>query len=427
MLLTPPASLHRPPARGLLMAVVAWLAAATASAQATPPWDRLDRGPYDVGFKVEQRWDHSRPYRLDVDSTKDEHARPIRMFIWYPARQRPSDRPLAYGDYVYLSDLSALPWKAPTAQREAIVEGLIATHRKPVKFRQMMPRLLAAPTRAVRDAPVAGGRFPLLLFAPGGTTPGYLHAGLCEYLASHGYISVAVPSVPPRAGERWPFDQTGIDLHLRDQELALSHLFAWPSVDRDKLGLLAWSVGGVSHALMQMRNPDVDAVVSLDGATGYAYGKEMVSASVFFDQQGISVPYLHATGLMPGQYEVEKDFSFYHSLATGVRYLLTFEHLAHADFAAKILFERQLLDAESSGPATEGYAALARAVRGFLDAYVRRDTGAEERFLTLVEDPSLNGIVSTEMTGLEPGRRQAAGLGFGAQLNEPATISEDGR
>ncbi len=387
----------------VLILIAACLAAGAiagpASAQETPPWDRLAKGPYDVGFKAEQRWDYSRPYRLDVEPARDERARPIRMFIWYPARHRPSDRPLAYGDYVYLMDLSALPWEAPAAQCEVIVEALIAQHRKPVKFRHMMPRLLAAPTRAVRDAPVAGGRFPLLLFAPGGTTPGHLHAGLCEYLASHGYISVAVASLPARAGERWPFDQTGIDLHLRDQELALSHLFAWPSVDREQLGLVSWSVGGVSQALMQMRNPDVDAVVSLDGATGYAYGKEMASASVFFDPKGISVPYLHATGLMPGQYEVEKDFSFFHSLATGMRFLLTFEHLAHADFAAQLLFERQLMDPDGSGPASEGYAVLARAVRGFLDAYVRHDTEAEERFLARVEDPSPDSAMRSESAG----------------------------
>ncbi len=96
---TPPLPPHRPRAR-VLIGVVAWLAAGATAAQEIPPWDRLAKGPYDVGFKVEQRWDHSRPYRLDAEPTADERARPIRMFIWYPARHRPSDRPLAYLEYV---------------------------------------------------------------------------------------------------------------------------------------------------------------------------------------------------------------------------------------------------------------------------------------------------------------------------------------
>ncbi len=291
---TPPLLPRRLRARAFLQ-IVTWLVAGPVSAQIAPPWDRLPGGSHDVGFKVEQRFDFSRPYRLDVAPSRDEHARPIRMFIWYPARHRPSDQSLAYGEYLALADLSTAPGETPAAPQPSAVESLVAASEEPERFRQIVPRWLATRTRAVRQAPVAEGRFPLLVFAPGGTTPAYLHAGLCEYLASHGYISVAVPSLPGRAGERWPFDQTGIDLHLRDQELALSHLFAWPSVDRGKLGLLSWSVGGVSHALLQMRNPDVDAVVSLDGATGYAYGKELIRSSIFFAEQGITVPYLQTS------------------------------------------------------------------------------------------------------------------------------------
>ncbi len=386
---------HRPPARALL-GFIAWLVAGTASAQVPPPWDRLPKGAYDVGFKVEQLFDFSRPYRLDVHPSQDEHARPIRMFIWYPAHHRPSDRPLTYGDYLFLNDLSAAPGEISADRQRLVVEDLVASRPEPERFRQIAPRWLATRTRAVRQAPVADGRFPLLVVAPGGTTPGYLHAGLCEYLASHGYISVAVPSLPGRSGERWPFDQTGIDLHLRDQELAVSHLFAWPSTDRERLGLLSWSVGGVSHALMQMRNPDIDAVVSLDGATVYAYGKELIRSSIFFAEEGITVPFLQTTGLMPGRYEVEKDFTFYHSWSTDVRYLLSFEHLSHADFAANLLLERILMDPDTVEPATESYAALAQVVKGFLDAYVQGGAGAEDRFLALVEDPAVKRLMQTE-------------------------------
>ncbi len=386
----------RQPFAPALVGAFAWLVAGAVSAQVPPPSDRLPAGAYDAGFKVEQRLDYSRPFRLDVDPSQDEHFRPIRMFIWYPARHRPADRPLTYGDYLVLNDVSVAPGASSADRQGALLEGLVAASAEPERFRQIAPRWLATPTRAVRQAPVAEGRFPLLVFAPGGTTPGYLHAGLCEYLASHGYVSVAVPSLPGRAGERWPFDQTGIDLHLRDQELALSHLFAWPSVDREKLGLVSWSVGGVSHALMQMRNPDVDAVVSLDGATGYAYGKEMIRSSIFFAEPGITVPYLQTTGLMPGRYEVEKDFSFYHSGSTGARYLLSFEHLAHADFAANLLLVRTLMDPETSGPAAESYATLAQVVKRFLDAYVRHDAGAEERFLAFVQEPDLKRLLQAE-------------------------------
>jgi hypothetical protein len=359
-------------------------ALAELKAQAYPPWDRLAKGPYDVGFKIAQHHDYSRPYRLDVAPSSDQHARPIRMFIWYPARHRPSDRTFVYGEYVALGDLRSPPWESSAERRQSLHEKLVAAYPDPESLQGILPQLLATPTRAVREAPVAAGRFPLLVLAQGGSTPGYLHAGLGEYLASHGYISVAVPSLPPREGERWPFDQIGIDLHLHDQGLALSHLFTWPSVDRERLGLISWSVGGVSQALLQMRNPDVDAVVSLDSATAYAYGKEMLSASIFFDEKGITVPFFQATGELPGRFEVEKDFSFYES-AQEARYFLSLEHLAHADFAAHLLLTRNLMQT-ASGPASEGYAILIEAVQGFLEAYVRRQAGAEEKLRAFIED-----------------------------------------
>jgi len=93
---------HRPATSGRsrrwLTGLAVWLAAAAVAAEDYPPWDRLAAGPYGVGFKVEQRYDYSRPYRLDVAASRDQHARPIRMFIWYPARHRPQDRPFAYGE-----------------------------------------------------------------------------------------------------------------------------------------------------------------------------------------------------------------------------------------------------------------------------------------------------------------------------------------
>jgi hypothetical protein len=52
----------------------------------------------------------------------------------------------------------------------------------------------------------------------------------------------------------------------------------YPEVSDGRIGLVAWSLGGVAQALLQMKNPDVGAVVSLDAATGYAYGEKLSRA-----------------------------------------------------------------------------------------------------------------------------------------------------
>ena len=67
-------------------------------------------------------------------------------------------------------------------------------------------------TSAYKDAMIANGSYPLILFAPGGTTPGYLHSAICEYLTSYGYIVVGLSSLGNDENSRWPFDQTGLNL-----------------------------------------------------------------------------------------------------------------------------------------------------------------------------------------------------------------------
>ncbi len=50
-----------------------------------------------------------------------------------------------------------------------------------------------------------------------------------------------------------------------------------------KLVFVSWSGGGVSQALLQMQNTDVDAILSLEGATGYEYGRDLMKQSPWFD------------------------------------------------------------------------------------------------------------------------------------------------
>lgn len=48
---------------------------------------------------------------------------------------------------------------------------------------------------AVADAPFAEGRFPVVIYAPSGSSVSWENADLCEYLASHGYVVLASPSM----------------------------------------------------------------------------------------------------------------------------------------------------------------------------------------------------------------------------------------
>jgi dienelactone hydrolase len=350
-------------------------------------------GPHEVGFRVETRLDLARPFRLELNPADDEHARPIRMFIWYPTEREGTEPAATYADYI-LADHGEPPGGSLSDEaRKAVGARLRSPEFDGELLDAAVDRLLEVPVRARRDAAPLIGHFPLIVIGPGGTTSASLHALLAEHLASHGFISVAIPSLPRRAGERWPFDQTGVALHLRDLETALDQLLAWPPVDRSRVGLAAWSVGGVAQALMAMRNPDVDVLVSLDGATGYAYGLEMLRAAIDFNERGVSVPYLHAHGLAPARYEVEKDFTVFESLTAGPALLLTFPDLSHADFTSQGVLERWAVDPAASARLVEVYSILIEAVRRFLDASFDDPSGALEALEVWLGDSEVQSIV----------------------------------
>ena len=89
-------------------------------AQPSPLWGGLEKGVYDVGFKAVRLSDHSRPYREKCDSlgnVVENRARPVRLFVWYPARHDPADTALSYGGYICLDDFSSNPWQHSEEQR----------------------------------------------------------------------------------------------------------------------------------------------------------------------------------------------------------------------------------------------------------------------------------------------------------------------
>lgn len=242
----------------------------------------------------------------------------------------------------------------------------------------------------VKNANAATGNFPLVIFGAGGGTGGHVYSVLCEYLASHGYVAVALTALPLRKGERWPFDATGIDAQMRDLEFVINHAYRLSFVDSDKLALACWSVGGVTQALLQMRNSDIDALVSLDAATGYEYGRDLMKQSIFYDMKKARVPFLHMHGEGPARYNVAKNFEYFDSLAVADAYLLTFTQLAHGDFLPSVgIVPNTVLKTGRAEAVAQGFKAACQYVLHFLNAYLKNEKASLD---FLRNAPPANGV-----------------------------------
>ena len=176
---------------GLIMFVCSMVLAA--GAHASPAlWGNLQSGGYNVGFKAVFVADRSRTWRVTRSFSgtfkPDIAGKPIQLDIWFPAAKG-HPRKLAFGDY-----LAPLAPSAFTELRTLMAERSRADVVSAVTAEQL-PRLLAQPMAASTNAKPASGRFPVILYFGGLNASIDSNSILGEYLASRGYIFVAISLV----------------------------------------------------------------------------------------------------------------------------------------------------------------------------------------------------------------------------------------
>ena len=331
----------------------------------SPFWAGLESGPYSIGFETMPLRDYSRPFR----EVGDDRARVLTVAIWYPGLS-PDQQPMPFGRYV------------GTGTQELSQRLRASGHDLD---ETQVSRMSATPTAAFEGLDRAEGSFPLVLFGAGLVAPTYVQSVLCEYLASYGYIVVAIPPVPYREDVSSGYDALTVETLLRDIELVIHELRDYPGADIEQLGLVASSVSGVSHVLLQMKNPDVAAVVSLDAGTGYSYGYELLRESLYFDPARAEAPFFHATDSRETTSPASKSFDYYDNIHRGPSFLLTLEGARHAEFTSLA----SVVPIDADPEVRERYRLLCTYVREFLDFAIKADADAEE-FLDVT--PSRHGF-----------------------------------
>ena len=257
--------------------VLVTLAVSTAQAQEPLLWGGLEPGPHAVGFRTLYQFDDARQYdpeyATDPTQLPAHRPRPILIGIWYPARET-SAKPIEYRQYldVSSSDARVAPFARRLAHeiREVVCEETVGKEpgRLSPAETAAFERLLATPTIAMRDAPAADGRFPVVLYHPGLGGSYEDNSVLFESLASHGYVvmSSAYQDVDANSVS------LGGDLtcSFRDLECLCRFARGLPYADADRLGAMGHSYGAYA-VLAWAAGPDssVRALVTLDSGLEY--------------------------------------------------------------------------------------------------------------------------------------------------------------
>ena len=237
-----------------------------------------------------------------------------------------------------------------------------------------MDSLLNETMLARRDAPTLPDSFPLVLVAHGNGHTAIDQAILCEYLASHGYVVVSVPS-PMIARPMNGIGESGD--YAERQSLALEAAAHTASrnvhVRLDGIAIVSHSFGARAALLHAMRADNVETLVSLDGGIGTRAGIDELRTAPSFDLRSPVPRLLHVYERLDEF--MAPDFAFLTSLDVGTLTLTGTPHLHHIHFTTL-----GFLAAAHSGIATltraepevaTGVAEVARWTLDFLDDTAR--------------------------------------------------------
>lgn len=239
------------------------------------------RGPYRTGT-FEELWVDER--REDATTSVPGDKRRLMVQVWYPAETESDSPPAPYALHRELYPRDQQQNWLDRAQHVVTTSALAAP-------------LVATPRE-----------FPVLIYNPGAGYPPFSATFQTEFLASHGYVVVAVGHSDVSRIERFPdgtsyrrdrnvprvsdeqrrgmtavdelwswikqISQWETSLHVRDISFVLDALqsraatrgnFFYQRLDMNRVGSLGWSLGGATSFQASRDEPRIKAAVNFDG------------------------------------------------------------------------------------------------------------------------------------------------------------------
>ena len=343
-------------------------AGATASASAV--WGELEAGPYAPGFMAVEKYDYSRSFEAKRDyfgtPIPGERGRPVQICIWYPAVAEAAAPRMVYGEYafVYPGDARLYGFLGRLQEREIGVLYYFFNNDLGAVI-----DLQSEEMAAVRDAPVADGRFPLILYGPHFNTNPTENLILCEYLASHGFVIASTHAYGPgalRSGE----GGSDLEVLLADLGFVLASMHDFDFVDHDRIGVIGSGAGGIAALLFQMGNQYVDAVAGLNARFLDSRMRVLATDSPRYDVRSAAAPMFEICG---GAQETF-DPSLMDSLEFSERHLMTFPELGTLALNSYRMFLATAFGSNDSE--RRAYEGTCRYLLNFFEAYLNGSEGA---------------------------------------------------
>ncbi len=281
---------------------------------------------------------------------------------------------MTVGDYVQLADTET-NFNAPDAKKN--------------RWRSLLKTSFDIPLSAVREATPAKGHYPVLIYAPSDSSVSWENADLCEYLASHGYVVLASPSMGVSTRDMTN-DLDGINAQAGDISFLIAYAKSLPDADLSEIAVVSWSWGGISSLFASARDSRIDALVELDGSIRYYPG--LVKKAEDVHPERMTIPLLCFTRNVSledlendGVPTADKDGpNVLNAWVHGDLHIANMLGMAHPEFSsmfqrrenAQRFADNQVAD-YGREDANTSYVWVARYTLNFLDTYLKHDVSAK--------------------------------------------------
>ncbi len=335
----------------------------------------LESGKYSVGFQLLEAQDSSRVVTGGSSPLK-VHPRPIRIYLWYPAKGSNDAQLMRFGRYAELANEDIWPVEIAGNLRKELKYSRRALARSldPDRFKMLLQR----PVPAIEKAEALEGPFPLIVIGQGlyYESP-VAFAALGEYLAGRGFVVGTCPLV----GTNSPFvrmDIQDLETQIRDLEFVIAQARRLSFVSQDKLGVFGFDMGGMAGLILAMRNADVDAFVSVSSGLLYENPSRIPAASPNYDPFALRAPWLHSVPAYwlrkPSDSQAE---SLFETAIHSDRYLLLTKGMDHVDYTSYALIEGRSGIGGYWGAAepedVENHKVISRYISNFFAAFLAQD------------------------------------------------------
>ena len=293
---------------------------------------------YNVGFENIITTDSARNYKPRAGVTDRFYYRPVEFDIWYPAISSKSNSTIQYGEFLNLLEQRSNRFQDDTVYRSLTME-LVQYLGINLQISDTA-KLIHLKTNSCKNADAIEQPFPLILYLCAYNGMSYENVNLFEWLAAHGYVVACITSVGRYPGNMSTNPADLIE-QVKDGSFAIAYLKTRNNIERTEIGAIGYSWGGLAALVLAMNNPDVKAVLSLDGSEMHYYGEskqededfsELRNLS-FFQLKRVNIPYAYLeSGFKQSEREVDSIFNILPSLTFQKQYV-HFPKATHEDFS----------------------------------------------------------------------------------------------